>query len=128
MNVGDVVRIADPRTKAHCWVLVVETANAKQFIGVMLVSLKPHSDRTVILQVGDHPFIQHETSVDYGSATVLVTSKLDSWVSSKRAALQQPMDPAVMHRIRHGVCDSTRTPNHVKAVMGCPVTNAPPIH
>lgn len=119
MNEGDVVRIADPRTNVHCWVMILKVANGRQFVGVMLVTARPHSDTTVILHPGDHPFISRPTSVDYGSAKPLVISKLEEWIGARRALPQEPLTAELLARVAAGLCQSSRTPNHVRELAGC---------
>ncbi len=122
MNVGDVLWIPDARSGAHCWVLILERLDGKQFVGVMLVSLKPHSDKTVVLLPGEHPFVVRETSVDYGSATPMSAAKLAEWLASGRAQQRDAMPADVTARIKRGALESSRTPNHVKDLMqeSCP--------
>ena len=100
--------------------MLLALADGVQLLGVMLVSQKPHTDSTVVLVPGDHEFILHPTSVDYGTARPLVVSKLNGWIANGRATLQAPMDAHVLRRIQDGLCLSTRTPNDVKQLMGCP--------
>ena len=58
-----------PREKKHLHVVLTYPNDEDQVLVVSLTSLKSKSDTTVVLQAGDHPFIRHDTVVEYRKAT-----------------------------------------------------------
>lgn len=94
----------------HLWVILwgpVGDANA--YLAVMLTSLRSHSDRTCILDVGDHPFIRHPTSVSYRNVMRLTGERLAELAASGSARPRQPVSAAVLERLRAGFFASAHT-------------------
>lgn len=116
--------IYDHRMNEHLWFVLTDPDDAGYVIIVMLVSMKPHSDRTVTVDVGDHDFVRHLSSVDYGTATPKLAKKLAAHIASGKARLHSDMSPGLLYRVRAGVVASARTPNDVrdscKALFGTP--------
>jgi hypothetical protein len=79
----------------------------------MLVSEKPHTERTVSLEPGDHPFVQRTSNVDFGTARYIPVSKLEDALRSGEAALKEDMSMNLLLRVQHGLLASTHTPHDV---------------
>ncbi len=54
-----------PHNKTHLWPVLTNVDKGNKFIAVMVRTKQSHTDKTVILKLGDHPFIKHESSADY---------------------------------------------------------------
>lgn len=75
----------------------------------MVLSSRSHTDKTVLLQKTEHPFIQHDSNVDF-SATLLVQDEiLYQAVRDGQCHPQSDVDPAILHRVKQGLLVSTRT-------------------
>jgi hypothetical protein len=98
----------------HLW-FVLTDPDPQAMVLVMLVSVKPHTDRTLQLHVGDHPFIRHPSAVDFGTARYVPAGKLEDALSSGRASLHSDMSDALLARVRAGLLASARTPNEIAA-------------
>ena len=79
----------------------------------MVVSEKPHTDKTVTLNVGDHPFFQHASNIDYGSAKHFPRVKLENLITTK-GKLRQDVSPTLLAEARAGIFSSSRCPNYIK--------------
>ena len=66
LRAGRALLIRDAAMGTHLW-FVVTNPDPHAMVLVMLVSLKPHTDRTLVLDQGDHPFVDHPSSVDFGT-------------------------------------------------------------
>lgn len=98
----------------HLWfVLTDPDPQTKQVVIVMLVSERVHTERTVCLEVGDHPFIRHASAVDFGTARYAPTAKLEAAVARSRASLGADMSVSLLARVRKGLLDSSHTPNEI---------------
>lgn len=75
----------------------------------MLVTARAHTDRTVTLMPGDHPFVQHESNVDFGSAVLVRLERFQSAIQAGRCHLQPDMEVALLERVRAGLLASPRT-------------------
>jgi hypothetical protein len=77
----------------------------------MLTSLRAFSERTCILDAGDHPFIRHPTAVAYRDVMRLTGERLTQLTADGIARPRQPVDAAVLDRIRTGFFASPHLPN-----------------
>ncbi len=81
----------------------------------MLVTAKPHTDKTVILVPGDHPFVAHESNVDYGTATFVSSVRLTVAVCNGKGHMQADASPKLLRTLRAGLLTSPRVVNEVCA-------------
>jgi hypothetical protein len=97
---------------SHLWVILWGPAgSADAFLAVYLTTLRSHSDRTCLLSVGDHPFIQHDTAVAYNAAVRWTEAALQQQRADGILKVRAPMAQHVLDRIRQGFLESPRTPN-----------------
>ena len=100
----------------HLWVVVTEPEGTPpEAVIVNLTSRKPDSDTTVVLNVGDHPFITHETIVFYADATLAKTDGIEALSRFRGYGYHDDFDPEVLERIKQGLIDSRNTPKDIKA-------------
>jgi hypothetical protein len=119
--------------QAHLWIVLTDPdPSDDKVVAVMVVSEKPHTDKTVTLNVGDHPFFQHASNIDFGTAKLFPRVKLENQVHAK-GKLRQDVSPALLERARAGVFGSSRCPNYIKEYFeirfestGQPVAAKPP--
>ena len=82
VRAGAAFLLVDPRfnNAPHLWVILTDpdsTVADGKIVAVCFVSVRPHTDPTTVLQVGDHPFVRHPTHIDYGSAKLLRVETLE---------------------------------------------------
>lgn len=96
----------------HLWVILWGPAGpADAFLAVFLTTLRPHSDRACVLRAGDHPFIRHDTAAAYREVRRFTAEKLRGYVVDGTAKPRQPVDAAILERLRAGFFASAHTPN-----------------
>ena|SRR5215218_3257612 len=101
-------RVATP----HLWVVLWGPAGEDDaFLVVMLTSDRGYTDQTCILDVGDHPFIRHRTSVDYKVCSQWRAARIQEYINTGVAKPRAQMDAAVLQRIREGFFRAGRLPN-----------------
>jgi hypothetical protein len=83
-------------------------------VAVMVVSKRAHTDPTTSLKPGDHPFIAHESHVDYRTAKPVSTARLRGDMGLGTCVLQQNVGQGVLKRVQAGLLTSERTVNFVK--------------
>ena len=94
----------------HLWVVLCDPAGPRQEVVIVsLTTYRPHSDDTVVLQPGDHPFVQHPTCVYYSDARVTTVSNLEAAIRQRQAFEREHMDAALVERIRAGLYRSPFT-------------------
>jgi hypothetical protein len=75
------------------------------------------NDTTVILQPGDHPFIQFPTVVNYKDAFIADASRMLQLVSDRKAYFREDCNPDLLARIQHGSLTSEYIDPEVRAVV-----------
>lgn len=111
---GRALLLRDARMGTHLWFVLTDPAPDRHaIVVVMLVTVKPHTDRTLHLEVGDHPFVRHTSAVDFGTATYAPAARLQNALASGRATLADDMSADLLARVRAGLLASARTPDDV---------------
>lgn len=100
--------------QAHLWIVLTDPdPSDDKVVAVMVVSEKPHTDKTVTLIIGDHPFFQRASNIDYGTAKHFPRVKLENQINA-RGKLRQNVSPALLEKARAGIFGSSRCPNYIK--------------
>jgi hypothetical protein len=93
----------------HLWILISDPAiDPDQVLIVNLTSVDERKEKVCLLHPGDHPWIRHETCVNYADAVVTTVSKLLAAKDGGAIILQEPLSASVLQRIREATMDSTR--------------------
>lgn len=71
-------------------------------------------DDSCVLDVGDHPFIEHKSYVYYRKACIGEVSAIEQALRGNVVQRDQDMQPATLRRIQEAALRSTGTPNEVK--------------
>lgn len=72
-----------------------------------------NQERTVVLDVGDHPFVKQPSYVDFNSAKVGRSIQIEGGRFRRDVAATQ----ALIDRIVAGLAISKRTPRYIKDLM-----------
>lgn len=80
---------------------------------VMIVTARDHTEKTVTLVAGDHPFIRHDTNVNYGSAVFVPSAKLETALAQGSGKLQPDFSKTALATIRDGLLASSYAPRQV---------------
>ena len=76
MDAGDAFLI--PEEDDHLWAVISDpTQDSDNVVIIMFVSWTEKYDQACVLKVGDHPFIRHDTCVQYPAAKVVSNQILD---------------------------------------------------
>lgn len=104
---------------AHLMVcLIVDPATDKAII-VPMVTSHEHSNSSCILNVGDHPFIQHETCASYDFARVVSFKEVSEQIDKKKIKLQARIGKDALMRLLVGFVQSDETtPRIYEAARG----------
>lgn len=82
-------------------------------IAAMVVTAKAHTDKTVTLHAGDHPFIRHESNVDFSVAGYIHPARLQRALAQGKCDIQPDIDAALLAKVRIGLLTSSRTINEI---------------
>lgn len=106
--------VGGPVGKAHLWFLLTDPDTTGRVLQAMLVSSQPHTDKTVVIIQGDHPWVRHESNIDFGGARFFPVSKLASANAQGRLRLEADMTPELLARVQTGLLASSRTIHEIK--------------
>lgn len=95
---GDAFLLAKPgQAVRHLWVIVTQPEGTRlRAVMVNLTTQRPHSDTTVVLAPGDHPFIRHATVVNYSDARFVEVGRLEAAWESGLFKFERRCDPDVL--------------------------------
>lgn len=77
MRAGDTFRIKDKNIDEHLWVILSEPdIDDSKVVIVNMTTAHPSKEQFCLIQIGEHPFVVHETCVSYQHARVTSLAKL----------------------------------------------------
>jgi hypothetical protein len=97
----------------HLWGVFSEPIDGQVLIA-NVTTLRRDSDRSCILQPGDHPRIRHESHINYADSRFVAVQQLDSLPGIR---VVEPFSPAVVQRVFHGALRSEDSPGKVKLLV-----------
>lgn len=104
MEIGDTFLLDDRSIDPHLWVVISDPAADRE--RVVIVNLTSHDDlskdSSCLLQVGDHPWVSHETCVRYKDARIVAELQLDALVKRKRLEPREPVSDELLTKILEG--------------------------
>lgn len=83
-------------------------------IMVNVTTQRPHSETTVILKPGDHPFVQKPSVIFYADARKVDVQLLDEALRRGSFRAHATFQSAVLKRIQDGLLQSSLTPKKIK--------------
>ena len=98
---------------SHLWIIITEPiGDQKRVVIANLTSMRSNSDQTVILKKGDHPFIQHDSIINYSDVRFVEVEKLIN--ASAMFPVQKEFDSNILNKIQKGLLPSPHTPLGIK--------------
>lgn len=115
MKAGDTFLAGkDEDEKLHLRIVVTEP-NAEGEVAVVSVTTRRNrSEGLVVLQVGDHPFIRHESVIAFAYAEITSVAGIERAIAAGTARTREPASVALLKRVQAGLLDSDFTPNGVR--------------
>ena len=71
-------------------------------------------DRTVVLNVGDHPFIQHESIIYFYNARIILADYAQQEIDRNGFQYKEDVSDELYRRIINGLLTSRETPTDIK--------------
>jgi hypothetical protein len=116
-ELGDSFMLPKPgHDTEHLWVLITNPdPESYEAIMVNITTQRPHSDKTTVLDSGEHPFIKQPSVVFYSDARTVDTRLLDAAVQRGAYRGHAAFDAAVLGKIQAGLAVSPFTPRKIKS-------------
>ena len=119
LALGDTVLIPKPgQDNSHLWALVTAVnPQSGEVIIVNFTTQRPHSDTTVVIQAGEHRFVDRPTVVFYSDARFTKLASLEAAVNQAIAGQHDALDPALLKRVQAGLLKSPLTPAKIRTAF-----------
>jgi hypothetical protein len=99
----------------HLWIVITAASTwSEDVIIVNLTTKRQNSDTTVILKLGDHSFIKHDTVVSYADARKVAKSSIIDRVRKRYFEPSDDFTDDIIQKIQRGLLISPHTPKYVK--------------
>lgn len=86
----------------HLHIVVFDADASGTTLIVNLTTQRDHPDTTVVLNAGDHPFVNHPTIVYFAEAQITKMDHLEQTVKIGIAKLRDPLDSKKLEIVRTG--------------------------
>jgi hypothetical protein len=94
----------------HLWIVVTQPHRESHLCAIVSVTtLRNKKDQTVILRVGDHPFIRHDSTIFYGDAMIVDARRLAAEIAAGLALVRERCSAATLKLVHDGVSASPFT-------------------
>lgn len=104
----------DEEEKLHLRVIATPPAADGCVVVVSVTTLRRNSESLVLIDVGDHPFIRHKSTVSFRYAEINWISAIEAAISTGSAKHRGKVDGLLLKRIQNGLIESDFTPNGVR--------------
>ena len=107
MEAGDTFIRGD--ADKHLWVILSDPkVDREKVLLVNLTTLDARKEKACILQPGDHPWITHDTCVNYGDSVVTTLANLNAAKDGGAIKMHPRVSPIVLKKIRDSALESER--------------------
>lgn len=109
MDAGDTFIRGD--ADKHLWIVLSDPKlNPDRVLIVNLTTLDARKERACILTIGEHPWIHHDTCVNYADSVVTTLQRLNAAGDGGAIYMKDPLSEALLTKIREGALASERMP------------------
>lgn len=119
MKAGETFHAQSPSsTRPHLYVAITDPDSEGNIVLVNLTSQSQLKDQSCILNVGDHPFIKHETVINYADAVI---AKEEAILAGARGGVIQydpiPVTQHALERIQQGALTSSQAETQIRTAV-----------
>jgi hypothetical protein len=108
----------------HLWIVLTPPSEG-EVVTVSVTTLRKRSEKLVVLQAGEHPFIGHPSVVAYAYARIRTVQTIETAIVNGTAKKREPVSRALLKKVRAGLVDSDFTPNGVRHFYNDVMQNIP---
>lgn len=104
----------DEEEDYHLHIVITSPDADGNVLLVSVTTLRKWSDKTVVLRVGEHPFIKHDSCIAYQYAIIKDGNELDEALNARPGLRREPLTPAILNRVQRGLLESDFTENGIR--------------
>lgn len=118
LRAGQTILLPKPgHDTAHLWVVLTAPDTNAQVLLINFTTLRSHSDTTVVIQPGEHPFVMHATAVHYADVRLTGAIAIEAAIASGHFRTHHDCSAALLDRLLAGVLASKQTPEKIKRYL-----------
>lgn len=102
--------------QSHLFIIVLETDDHLTIIIPIDTIRGPKFDRQMILNIGCHEFITHDSYINYRRARIISTVDLENMISSGKAKIRASFTEKLLEKVRDGILKSDFTPMEIRDI------------
>lgn len=106
-----------PYSTEHMFIVIAVDNNINEALFVNVTTKKPSSDTSCLLKVGDHPFIKHESVINYADTQKTSIDNLEKAFTAGILKTQQSVSQPLLERILRGAKKSDALPEKYKKYL-----------
>ena len=112
------------------WIVVTDPDNGTppRVVIVMVLTARSYTDSTVLLQAGEHPFIDRESSVHFSAAQLISGDQLIRLSTERDCGIESTLAPAVLARVQTGILNSVYTVGSLRDYCAMRLSPPPDSH
>jgi len=123
LNCGDTFLIGTDEDAEDLHLQIITTPPKEgEVVTVCVVSAHKRSERSVVLNEGDHEFITHESVIEFKWSKIRYVTDIEAAIANGGAKTRAPIAPEILKKAQNWLVESDFTPNGVrhyfKEVMG----------
>ncbi len=109
MKAGDTFLLENRAVDGHLWVVISDPGlDGDRVLFVSMTSYDITKENACLINVGEHPFVQHKTCIAYDFARVATLGMLNNLEDQGHLRRNVPISAGLLERIRQGVSLSRR--------------------
>jgi len=116
LNIGDTFLLATPPNDMHLFIVIASFQHGN-YLCVNITTLRHNSDTSCILQSGDHPFIKHDSVINYKGAQELNPLEIPNLTKNGKFYKRTAISSTILKKIQYGGINSKRLKKKFKKVL-----------
>lgn len=120
MNRGDCFLNIETRyDRPHCWVILSDPSQSSDIVAIVNLTKWTSSriDDSCLIEPGEHPFVTHETCINYREAKKSSVSFIENGVQQSVLTPLDPMSEPLLRRITMGAQNSRFSPGWLISIL-----------
>lgn len=114
LNCGDTFLTDDgDEENFHLWIIITPPTEG-EVVTVCIVTAHKKSERLVVINKGDHPFITHESVIAYGWSKIRAVTDIEAAFVAGAAKHREPIAADILKKAQDCLLESDFTPNGVR--------------
>lgn len=116
LSIGDTFLLSTPPNDMHLFVVIAPTQNGN-YLCVNVTTQRNNSETSCVLQSGDHPFINHDSVINYKRAREINPATIQNLINNGNCYRRDPASADVLNKIQQGGINSTRLKKKLKTAL-----------